>query len=109
MPFFRRSQKEKRIHYTQVAKGEKPVKENSKFTAEQQIAYAQGQRDARNEAARITAYKNSTPEQRKAYQEAQAAKRKAYLERKAALEAEKKEEAAKSAAARAAKKGANKS
>lgn len=104
MSFFRRSQKEKRIHYTQVANGTKSVKQDSKFTPEQQIAYARGQRDARNEAARITAYKNSTTEQRKAYKEKKAAERKAYLERKAALEAEKKQKAAKKAAARAAKK-----
>ena len=45
MPFF--SQKEKRKHYNAVAKGEKPVKSNSKFNKKEQIAYAKGQRDAR--------------------------------------------------------------
>ena len=80
MPFF--SQKEKRKHYNAVAKGEKPVKSNSKFNKEEQIAYAKGQCDARNESARITAYKHSTDEQRSAYKKKQAERRKQYLESK---------------------------
>lgn len=80
MPFF--SQKEKRKHYNAVAKGEKPVKSNSKFGKKEQIAYAKGQRDARNESVRITAYKNSSAEQRSAYKKQQAERRKQYLENK---------------------------
>ena len=75
---FGRTQKEKRIHYSQVASGEKAVKANSKFSEAEQRAYARGQRDARNESARICAFKNSTPEQRKAYNEKKAAERAAY-------------------------------
>lgn len=75
MAWIKRSQKEKRIHYTQVAKGEKPVKKGSKFTKKEQIAYAAGQRDARNESRRICAYKNATLEQRAAYKEKRKAAR----------------------------------
>lgn len=60
------SQKEKRIHYSQVADGSKAVKSGSKYSDTEQRAYARGQRDARNESRRICAYKNSTPEQRDA-------------------------------------------
>ena len=74
----KRSQKEKRIHYSQVASGVKAVKSNSKFSEAEQRAYARGQRDARNESARICAYKNSTPEQRQAYKAKRAAARAAY-------------------------------
>ena len=49
MPIF--TWKEKRKHYTDVANGTKPVKANSKFTPEEQRAYARGQRDAMNDAA----------------------------------------------------------
>lgn len=71
-------QKEKRQHYTDVAKGTKPVKKNSKFSKKEQLAYARGQRDARNESARICAYKNSTPEQREEYAAKQKAAREAW-------------------------------
>ena len=87
MPFLKRSQKEKRIHYTQVANGTKPVKKGSKFSKKEQIAYASGQRDARNESARITKYKNSTPEERAAYKQQKAAERAAYKQKKAAEKA----------------------
>ena len=90
MAFPKRTQKEKRIHYTQVASGEKAVKENSKFSEAEQRAYARGQRDARNESARICAYKNATAEQRKAYKAKKAAERAAYKQQKAAEKAAKK-------------------
>lgn len=62
-------QSEKLKHYTQIANGTKLVDLGSKYTMGEQIAYARGQRDARNEARRIFAIKNATPEQRKAYKE----------------------------------------
>lgn len=99
MSFFKRTQKEKRIHYTQVANGEKAVKQDSKFSEAEQRAYARGQRDARNEAARITKYKNSTELERAAYRQKKAAEHAAY---KAARKAKLK-------AAEAAKKAANNS
>lgn len=68
-------QSDKLRHYSAVAKGEKSVKSNSKFSAAEQIAYARGQRDARNESNRIFAMKNATPEQRQAYKEARKASR----------------------------------
>lgn len=67
MPRF--SLKEKRKHYTDVASGKKLVKLNSKFTPEEQQAYARGQRDALNESARIFKWKISSPEERAAYKE----------------------------------------
>lgn len=76
--FPKRTQKEKRIHYSQVAKGEKPVKANSKFSEAEQRAYARGQRDARNESARICKYKNSTPIEREAYKQKRKAQIAAY-------------------------------
>ena len=81
MPIF--TQKEKRKHYTAVANGEKPVKATSKFTEAEQRAYARGQRDALNESARITAYKNSTDEERAAYKEKRRQEREAYKAQKA--------------------------
>lgn len=72
------SQKEKRIHYSQVADGSKAVKSGSKYSDAEQRAYARGQRDARNESRRICAYKNSTPEQRDAYRQKRAAERAEY-------------------------------
>ena len=72
------SAKEKRDHYNKVAKGEKPVKENSKFSKAEQIAYARGQRDARNEGLRMYAYKNATQEDRDAYAYKQQLKREEY-------------------------------
>lgn len=48
--------KQKLRHYTDVAKGVKPVKATSKFSEAEQKAYARGQRDARNESKRIYAY-----------------------------------------------------
>lgn len=41
--------KERRAHYTGVANGTIPPKADSKFSAQEQIAYAKGQRDARND------------------------------------------------------------
>lgn len=78
MAWIKRSQKEKRIHYSQVASGAKAVKSNSKYSEVEQRAYARGQRDARNESARITKYKNSTPEERAAYKQKKAAERAAW-------------------------------
>ena len=68
--------KEKLKHYDKVAKGEKKVKSNSKFSKDEQIAYAKGQRDARLESQRIFAIKNATPEQREAFKKKQAEKKK---------------------------------
>lgn len=76
MPIF--TQKEKRAHYTAVANGEKPVKADSKFTPAEQRAYARGQRDALNESARITAFKNSTEAEREAYKEKKRKEREAW-------------------------------
>jgi len=45
------SQREKRKHYSDVAKGKKPTKKDSKFSKQEQIAYAKGQANARNESA----------------------------------------------------------
>lgn len=104
MAFFKRSQKEKRIHYTQVANGTKPVKQDSKFSEAEQRAYARGQRDARNESARITKYKNSTELERAAYKEKKAAERAAYKQKKAA---ERAAEGAKKAAKKAARKNSS--
>ncbi len=84
MFFIKRTQKEKRIHYSQVANGEKPVKQNSKFSEAEQIAYAKGQRDARNESAIICAIKNSTFEEREAYKQKRKAEREAYKAQKKA-------------------------
>ncbi|MCH5162727.1 MAG: hypothetical protein J1G38_04485 [Clostridiales bacterium] len=82
MPRF--SLKEKRKHYTQVANGEKPVKKDSKFSAAEQRAYARGQRDALNESARITAYKNATAAERAAYKARKRKEREEYKKSKAA-------------------------
>lgn len=69
---------EKREHYSKVADGTIAPKKGSKYSAKEQTAYARGQRDARNEEARNFAYKNATPEQRKAYKEKQKADRAAF-------------------------------
>ena len=61
------SQKQKHEHYTQIANGTKKVKDTSKYSEAEQIAYARGQRDARNEQRRIYAYNNATPLEREAY------------------------------------------
>lgn len=73
------SMSQKREHYASVAKGETPVKKDSKFSKKEQIAYAKGQRDARNESVRMYKYKNSTPEERAAYKQKRRADRLAYL------------------------------
>ena len=73
------SQKEKRQHYNDVAKGKKPVKTPSKFEPQRQVDYARGQADSRNEAAAIYKSKNSTPEQREGYKQRMAIKREAAL------------------------------
>ena len=49
MPIF--TPKERRAHYAGVANGTVAVKPNSKFSEEEQRAYAKGQTDARNEQA----------------------------------------------------------
>ncbi len=72
------NQKEKRKHYTAVANGTKSTKKDSKFSKKEQLAYARGQRDARNESARICAYNHSTPEQREKYAAEQKAAREAW-------------------------------
>lgn len=74
--------KEKEEHYKKVAKAELPVKQSAKFSEEEQRAYARGQTDARMEQKRIFAYKNSTPEERKAYKEQQILKKAEYLKNK---------------------------
>lgn len=73
------NQKEKREHYNAVAKGQKPVKDPSKFKPEIQVSYAKGQADARNESAAIYKYNQSTPQQRDEHKANQAAKRAATL------------------------------
>lgn len=78
MAFLGFGQKEKRKHYTAVANLSKAVKSNSKFSEAEQRAYARGQRDARNESARICKYKNSTPAEREAYKQKRKAERQAY-------------------------------
>ena len=50
---------EKLKHYTDVAKGEKEVKADSKYTEAEKRAYARGQRDARNESRRLFRIKNN--------------------------------------------------
>lgn len=49
MPHF--TPKERRAHYNQIGYGGAAVKADSRFTEEEQRAYARGQADARNEAA----------------------------------------------------------
>lgn len=41
---------EKLKHYSCVASGKIPTKKDSKFTKKEQISYAKGQRDSRNES-----------------------------------------------------------
>ena len=50
---------EKLKHYSEIAKGEKAVKSDSKFTEAEQRAYARGQRDARNESRRLWKIRNA--------------------------------------------------
>ncbi|MDE7107980.1 MAG: hypothetical protein K2O39_06615 [Clostridiales bacterium] len=76
------SLKDKRKHYTDVANGTTPTKADSKFSEAEQRAYARGQRDARNENARIFASKNATPEQKESWRLKKARERVAYLEQK---------------------------
>lgn len=78
MAFKKIMQKEKLQHYSEVAKGLKAVKSESKFSEAEQRAYARGQRDARNENNRLFKWKNSTPEEREAYKIKRAEERKAY-------------------------------
>lgn len=70
--------KQKREHYASVARGETPVKKGSKFSKKEQIAYAKGQLDARNESVRMYKYKNSTPEERAEYKRKRKESRLAY-------------------------------
>ena len=72
------SPKQKHEHYTQVANGTKKVKDTSKYSEAEQIAYARGQRDARNEQQRIYAYKNSTELERLAYKNKRKEERRQY-------------------------------
>lgn len=74
--------KEKEEHYKKIAKLEKPVKEQSKYSEEEQRAYARGQVDARNEQKRLYALKNSSEEEKKVYREEQIIKRAEYLKSK---------------------------
>ena len=83
------SQKDKRAHYTAVANGAVPIKANSKYSAAEQLAYARGQRDARNENARIFASKNATPEQKESWRIKRAEKKAAYWAEKAAKQKKK--------------------
>ena len=73
------TQKEKRQHYNDVAKGKKPVKNPSKFEPQRQVDYARGQADSRNEAAAIFKYKNSTEEEREGYKQRQTIRRESQL------------------------------
>ena len=52
------TQNEKLAHYRGIANGSKPVNSDSKYSAIEQMAYARGQRDARNEARKLWALKN---------------------------------------------------
>jgi len=62
------TQQEKRRHYGEVSRGEKPVKTPSKFEPQRQRDYAKGQVDARDEAASIYGRTNfPDKEARKAY------------------------------------------
>lgn len=70
------SLKEKLAHYKAVAQGKKPTKAVSKFTEFQQRAFAEGYVNARNEQNRIYAYKNATPEERKAFKQLMKKRRK---------------------------------
>lgn len=76
------TQKQKRNHYRGVAKGVIPVKQKSKYSAVEQIAYARGQADARNESVRICAYKNASPMERESYKTKKMTERKKYKENK---------------------------
>lgn len=67
--------KDKLKHYTAVAKGEKAVKADSKYSEAEQRAYARGQRDARNESQRVWKSKNSTDKEKQAYKDKKAAER----------------------------------
>ena len=67
MRFF--SFKSKLDHYSSVAKGQKEIKANSKYSEAEQRSYARGQMDARNESKRLFAFSKATPEQRAAYKE----------------------------------------
>lgn len=49
MPIF--TPKERKAHYSGVANGTVPTKPDSKYSADEQIIYAKGQRDARNDSA----------------------------------------------------------
>lgn len=83
MPIF--SWKEKRKHYTAVANGTKPVKANSKFTPEEQRAYARGQRDAMNDqAVGFVLGKNSklSAAEKQALKDKRKAERKAWRDRR---------------------------
>lgn len=75
--------KERKEHYTAVASGTTPVKSGSKFSADEQKAYARGIRDEMNRNSRIFAFKNATDKQRAQYAATRAAKRAAYLAKKA--------------------------
>lgn len=76
------SLKEKLLHYTDVARGEKSVKETSKFSENEQRAYARGQRDARNEGRRVWASMHASEADKQAYKERQEANRAAYKQSK---------------------------
>ena len=66
---------EKLDHYTKVANGSRETKQSERYSDMEQKAYARGQRDARNEARRSYAYKNSTEAQREAYKARKTAER----------------------------------
>ncbi len=66
-------------HYTAVAKGQKQVKANSKYSEAEQRAYARGQMDARNQSKRLFAFSNATPEQRQAYKAQRKARKKDFF------------------------------
>ena len=72
------SLQEKREHYTAVASGKKPVKKDSGFTRKEQISYAKGQRDARNEELRVYAYKQATPAARAKFEKQKRARAEKY-------------------------------
>lgn len=73
---------ERRAHYKAVATGEIAPKSDSKFSAEEQKAYAQGIVDEDNRQRRVYAYKNATPEQRLEFQNTQRLKAEEYKKNK---------------------------
>lgn len=78
MAFFKTNRVEMRAHYNAVARGEKEVKADSKYTEAEQRAFARGAASILNADARMYAYSKATPEERIAYRRQRNEKKKAY-------------------------------